>query len=45
MRDPSEQLAFSSVSVVVLALDLDMLRQLEWQGEDVGAQVLAEPGC
>jgi len=43
-QDLSEGLSFSRIPDAVLALNLDMLRQMKWQGEDLGAQVLAAAG-
>jgi phosphate transport system substrate-binding protein len=43
-QDLAEPLAFSRIPAAVLALNLDMIRQMKWQGEDLGAQVLAEAG-
>jgi phosphate transport system substrate-binding protein len=43
-QELSETLSFSRIPDAVLALNLDMLRQMNWQGEDIGAQVLAEAG-
>ena len=43
-QDLSEPLSFSRIPTAVLALNLDMLRQMKWQGEDLGAQVLAAAG-
>jgi phosphate transport system substrate-binding protein len=43
-QDLAEPLSFSRIPDAVLALNLDMIRQMKWQGEDLGAQVLAEAG-
>lgn len=43
-QDLAEPLAFSRIPAAVLELNLDMIRQMKWQGEDLGAQVLAEAG-
>jgi phosphate transport system substrate-binding protein len=43
-QDLAEPLSFSRIPAAVLALNLDMIRQLKWQGEDLGAQVLAAAG-
>jgi phosphate transport system substrate-binding protein len=43
-QDLAEPLSFSRIPEPVLALNLDMLRQVKWQGEDLGAQVLAAAG-
>jgi phosphate transport system substrate-binding protein len=43
-QDLAEPLSFARIPDAVLALNLDMIRQMKWQGEDVGAQVLAEAG-
>ena len=43
-QELSEQLSFSRIPEPVLALNLDMIRQMKWQGEDIGAQVLAAAG-
>jgi phosphate transport system substrate-binding protein len=43
-QELSEGLSFSRIPAAVLALNLDMIRQMKWQGEDLGAQVLAAAG-
>jgi len=43
-QDLAEPLSFSRIPAKVLELNLDMLRQVKWQGEDLGAQVLAAAG-
>jgi phosphate transport system substrate-binding protein len=43
-QELSEPLSFSRIPAAVLQLNLDMLRQMKWQGEDLGAQVLAAAG-
>jgi phosphate transport system substrate-binding protein len=43
-QDLSEPLSFARIPDAVLALNLDMIRQMTWQGEDLGAQVLADAG-
>jgi phosphate transport system substrate-binding protein len=43
-QDLAEPLSFSRIPAAVLALNLDMIRQMKWQGEDLGAQVLAAAG-
>ncbi len=43
-QDLAEPLAFSRIPAAVLELNLDMIRQMKWQGEDLGAQVLADAG-
>lgn len=43
-QDLSEGLSFSRIPDAVLTLNLDMIRQMKWQGEDLGAQVLAAAG-
>jgi phosphate transport system substrate-binding protein len=43
-QDLSEPLSFSRIPAAVLQLNLDMIRQMKWQGEDLGAQVLAAAG-
>ncbi len=43
-QDLSEPLSFARIPEAVLALNLDMIRQMTWQGEDLGAQVLADAG-
>jgi phosphate transport system substrate-binding protein len=43
-QDLAELLSFARIPDAVLALNLDMIRQMTWQGEAVGAQVLAEAG-
>jgi phosphate transport system substrate-binding protein len=43
-QELAEPLSFSRIPAAVLALNLDMIRQMKWQGEDLGAQVLAAAG-
>jgi phosphate transport system substrate-binding protein len=43
-QEISESLSFSRIPAAVLQLNLDMIRQMKWQGEDLGAQVLAAAG-
>jgi len=43
-QELSEGLSFSRIPAAVLALNLDMIRQMKWVGEDLGAQVLAAAG-
>ncbi len=43
-QDLAEPLAFSRIPAAVLQLNFDMIRQMKWQGEDLGAQVLAAAG-
>jgi len=43
-QDLAEPLSFSRIPGAVLQLNLDMIRQMKWQGEDLGAQVLAAAG-
>jgi phosphate transport system substrate-binding protein len=43
-QELSESLSFSRIPAAVLQLNLDMIRQMKWQGEDLGAQVLAAAG-
>lgn len=43
-QDLSEPLSFARIPAAVLALNLDMIRAIKWQGEDLGAQVLADAG-
>jgi phosphate transport system substrate-binding protein len=40
----SEGLSFARIPDAVLALNLDMIRRMTWQGEELGAQVLAAAG-
>jgi phosphate transport system substrate-binding protein len=43
-QELSEPLSFSRIPEVVVQMNLDMIRQLKWQGEDIGAQVLTGLG-
>jgi phosphate transport system substrate-binding protein len=43
-QDLAEPLSFARIPDAVLALNLDMIRAMKWQGEDLGAQVLAAAG-
>jgi phosphate transport system substrate-binding protein len=43
-QDLAEPLSFSRLPAAVQQLEFDMIRQMTWQGEDLGAQVLAELG-
>lgn len=43
-QELSEPLSFSRIPEVVVQMNLDMIRQLKWQGEDIGAQVLTNLG-
>jgi phosphate transport system substrate-binding protein len=43
-QELSEGLSFSRIPAPVLERNLAMIRQVKWQGEDVGAQVLAARG-
>jgi phosphate transport system substrate-binding protein len=43
-QELAEPLSFSRIPAAVLQLNLDMIRQMKWQGEDLGAQVLAAAG-
>jgi len=43
-QDLAEPLSFARIPAAVLQLNLDMIRQMEFQGEDIGAQVLAAAG-
>ncbi len=43
-QDLSEMLSFSRIPAAVLELNLDMLRQIKWQGEAIGAQIVSEAG-
>ena len=43
-QDLAEPLSFARIPAAVLQLNLDMMRQMKWQGEDLGAQVLAAAG-
>lgn len=43
-QDLSEGLSFARIPAAVLQLNLAMLRQMKWQGEDLGAQVVAAAG-
>jgi phosphate transport system substrate-binding protein len=40
----SEGLSFSRIPAAVVELNLSMIRQLKWQGEELGAQVLQQLG-
>jgi len=39
-QELSESLSFSRIPEVVVQLNFDMIRQIKWNGEDIGAQVL-----
>jgi phosphate transport system substrate-binding protein len=43
-QDLAEPLSFARIPQAVLELNLDMIRQMKWQGEDIGAQVLVAAG-
>ncbi|MBX3143623.1 MAG: phosphate ABC transporter substrate-binding protein PstS [Trueperaceae bacterium] len=43
-QELSELLSFSRIPAAVLELNLSMLRQVKWQGEDIGAQVVSAAG-
>jgi phosphate transport system substrate-binding protein len=43
-QELAEPLSFSRIPAAVLQLNLDMIRQMKWQGEDLGAQVVAAAG-
>ena len=43
-QELSEMLSFARIPAAVLERNLAMIRQIKWQGEDVGAQVLAAKG-